>query len=149
MMTSYYDVWTHITLLIVWIGYAITEGHQEGYFYYYRNIASPSKKQNLHWMPFLERGIVLAMIAYCNYTEDGTLFPMLKDGVFVFSLILIFSFYHNGMYYATRHKLDPKIYPNKWWSTSTTSEANLEFNCTSRVVMSLIGMLGVVASLSL
>lgn len=149
MTISYNDFLIPTILLLTWIGYALIEGIQEGYFYDYRNIASPTKKQNLHWMPFLERGIVIVLIGFLNYTQEDTLFPMLKNGIFIFSLMLIFSFFHNGIYYLTRNKLDKNIYPKKWFENSATSEATIELSFISRTLMAITGLLGVITSIGL
>lgn len=149
MMTSYNDFFIHTILLIIWVGYAMIEGRQEAHLYHYRNIVSPKKKKDLHWMPFVERGIFLILIGYCSYTESGPNFPILKSGVFIASLVLIFSFFYDGVYYCMTHKLDRTKYVKKWWASSDTSEAGLEFSCTARIVMAFTGMMGIIASVGL
>lgn len=125
------------------------EGRQEAHLYHYRNIVSPGKKKDLHWMPFVERGIVLLLIGYCGYITTESYFIILKEGVFVAGLALMFSFLYDGEYYCMRDKLKPGTYVKKWWSSSDGSEAGLEFSCTARIAMAFTGMMGVIASLGL
>lgn len=131
-----------IVLLILWIIASLCEGKRDGFFYNYRTNSTNTDNHNLHWLFVLERFLILSMICWIHILSNSTL----NTGVFVFSLILIFSWFHNGQYYRTRNMLDKKIYPKGWWDTSTTSESVLEFNATSRTFMVMVGIVGIMAS---
>ena len=50
-----------------------------------------------------------------------------------FSIVLMFSFIHNGVYYIQRNKLDPNIYMRKFFDSSTTSSAWIEMDFPTRL----------------
>jgi len=68
--------------------------------------------------------------------------------VFAISLALLFSFFHNGVYFMTRNKLDSKIYPKGFWDDSTSSTAKLDLNVKSRIILAVIGCIGIIAAIS-
>lgn len=129
-------------LLQTWILVCLLEGKRDAFFYHNRKYSIKPDNKNIHWLFSVQRFIILSLI-FCMYY---ILNSALSTGVFIFSLILIFSWIHNGVYYFTRHKLDNSVYPKGWFDTSTTSEAKLEFNFISRTFMFITGIIGIVAS---
>lgn len=130
-------------LLALWIVTALLEGTRDGFFFAYRMQSKPDK-YNMHWLFTFERTVIMVLIAWiCSRSFSG-----LDTGVFALSLILIFSFVHNGQYYWTRNFLDKNIYPKKWWSSSTSSESMLEFSLVPRVFLAFVGIIGIITSLT-
>lgn len=132
-----------IILLVLWIIVALLEGTRDGFFFAYRMQSKPDRF-NMHWLFTSERTIVLVLIAWI-YSRT---YSFLDTGVFTFSLILLFSFLHNGMYYKIRHMLDKNIYPKGWWDSSTTSESMIEFSIVSRTFLAIVGSVGIITSLT-
>jgi len=137
--------------LVIWIAYSIIEGLREGYYWYYKNRGEDGNNGDIHPIFSLQRGLVLAIIwllAFVSFSAlTGLLIAIsaLKSTAFILSLMLIFSFIHNGVYYTTRNILNKNIYNLKWKDHSTTSTAKWTKFLTfrNRTIMFAIGMLGV------
>lgn len=134
-----------IVLLLSWVVVVFLEGKRDGFFFHNRNFATKPDGENIHWVFTIERAVVLGLIGSVHAFSNSAL----DTSVFVFSLILIFSWIHNGKYYKTRNKLDKNVYPKGWFDSSTTSESFLEFNVVSRTFMAIAGLVGLVASFTL
>lgn len=124
-----------IGLTILWVAYALLEGNREGYFYGYSISYAP--KKNLHGLFTLQRSIVLIFIGTCLFLSH---YYLLRDLSILFGLSLIFPFFHDGIYYITRHKINPLIYPEGWLSESTTSTAKIELDLKSRIIFLVVGL---------
>lgn len=132
-----------IILIIFWIVYALLSGTNDGYYYHYRNTSIQLKDENIHWIYFCQRFILWS----CMLLLHSLYFPILSTGVFSASLILIFSFFHNGIYYETRKRLSNyNLYPKGWFSSSTSSQATIELNNISRIFLAVVGLIGIIAS---
>ena len=60
----------------------------------------------------------------------------------IIAMLLVFPFWHNGTYYEMRRLLEPKTLEHyRFWSTSKTTTAKLNFNFPIRSVLFLCGML--------
>lgn len=136
-------------LTICWIVASLTEGVRDGHFFHDRNTSNNPDKQNIHWLFTLERFIIWTLIVKAHWLTSASYYhsSILSTGIFSFSLILIFSFFHNSMYYHTRHKLDKNVYPKGWLDTSTTSEAFIELDLRARVFLAAVGILGIITTL--
>ena len=119
-----------IVITILWIAYSLLEGFREAHYY----DTHPNHK-NIHWVYFIQRGVVLAG-AFGSLT-----IPYIESGLVCFSLVLIFSFFHNGAYYQTRHYLNKSVYPKGFFSNSDTSQAVFEFSFWWRTSMAIFGFL--------
>lgn len=116
------------------------------FFYHYRNTSTQLKDENIHWVYFIDRAFILSLISILHYYGFHS---YLSTGVYSAGLALIFSFFHNGMYYKTRNKLDNNIYTMGWKSNSTCSEATLEFEWNARVILAITGAIGIIASFTI
>lgn len=96
-----------IAILLLWVAYSILEGQREAWYFQTTN-----KIKNIHTWFTLQRIIVVAALLW-----------ILQSGWFVGPIGMLFVFFHDGMYYYTRNKLDPTIYDNGWFDQSTTSTA--------------------------
>lgn len=131
-----------LALLLSWVVVAWLEGKRDGNFFHNRNSATNPDGENIHWVFAMERAIVLGLTTWVHALSNSTL----NTGVFVFSLILMFSWIHNGKYYLTRKRLDKNVYPKGWFDSSTTSESFLEFSAVARTFMAIVGVIGIAAS---
>jgi len=103
---------------LLWILFAIYEGKREA-FYFSCKIKAPQQqayKIDEHVMFTIQRTFIASMaILACRV-------DWLNSVLVLFSFGLCFPFFHDGMYYLTRHKLDG-IYVKGWFDQSTTSSA--------------------------
>lgn len=121
--------------LILWCVYALFDGFVQAH--YYDLYPTDKGHKNIHWAYMICRLFLLTAI-YFAVDERVSVWSNI---IFCFSLIFIFSFFHNGMYYTTRHKLNPKIYEEKFFSNSETSQAVFEFDVKFRIMMCALGLL--------
>lgn len=136
-----------IVTLIGWMIYALLEGKRDGYFYHYRNTSIQLKDENIHWVYFIDRAFMLSLISVLGYYYFHS---YLITGIYSGGLALIFSFLHNGIYYQTRKKLsNGNLYSMGWRSSSTCSKATLEFGWNARVILAIIGALGIIISFTI
>lgn len=135
-------VWIKVVLFFGWIIVSITEATRDAFFYHNRVSATSPDTHNIHWLFTLERAIVLSALCYIN----SVYFTTLNTIVFTSSLVLIFSFFHNGMYFTIRNYLNKAIYPKKWLDHSTTSTDKIELSVISRTVMMVVGMVGIIST---
>lgn len=145
-MTRDFIYWMlYIAPLVSWIVYALFEGYREAY-YWHERVTSPNKTdKDLHRIFALQRGTVILLICY------GLLWPIGPWAILSFiGLSCVFSFFHNGMQYLTRNKLNPYIYKKRWWDQSTTSTAKLTKFMTpfNRTWLMFLGILIWAASFS-
>lgn len=77
----------------------------------------------------------------------GPMFYFLVSGwlemlVLVVSSILVFPFYHNGFYYLSRNKIDPRVYEKGFWDEpSKTSTSKINFSLKQRVILFVAGII--------
>lgn len=128
-----------IILLVFWILEALSFGKQDAHLYHDRMTSTNPDKENIHYLFAIDRFVLLVLISWVHFISHS----VLNTGVFASSLMLLYSFFHNSAYYATRNSLDKKVYPKKWLDSSTTSESFLEFNLISRVFMAIVGAIGI------
>lgn len=134
-----------LAIVLIWVLYSIIEGIREAYYYNLYYNASGIKNVNLHPLYTLQRGLVLLLISiFCVYWNVVVLkwdFILIiqKGLVLLGGLASLFPFFHDGFYYIMRNKLNPSIYPYKFFDHSTTSTAKFEFTFFIRVVLFIVG----------
>ncbi len=102
----------------IWCLYSITEGIRDGLFYHHYNLRS-KRLFNEHIIFTIQRTIMCFILSYLS---DFNILLFL-------SLLLNFSFFHNGSYYTMRNILNKKtynydnLYKKKWFAQSTTSSS--------------------------
>jgi len=128
-----------IFINLIWIFYSLLEGYREAFYWHYKNSNSNIIKEELdiHIIFSTQRGIVLILIGLLlfNYFKWISI-------LYVLSLMLIFSFFHNGMYYKFRNKLNGS-YKLGWKDQSTTSTAKMTKIMTyrNRTLFMILGFL--------
>lgn len=121
-----------ILIIVSWVLYAVLEGWRDAYFYHYRNTSSHPKNENLHWLYTVERILITVAVFFI-------LPGWFHTGLICMGFIFVFPFFHDGMYFLTRHRLDKKVYPFGWADNSYTSQAVWELKFFERVVGLVIG----------
>lgn len=107
-----------LTLLItniIWIGYSLTEGIMEGFYWNYENKSKRICEFNVNRIFNLQRLLILLLTGGFLVHTLGA-YSLLC----LLSMFLIFPFFHNGTYYYTRNKLDSNFYPKRWTDESKT-----------------------------
>ena len=107
-----------ITLLLanlIWIAYSMIDGFREGFYWHYRNNSRRTCEFEINRIFSLQRSLVILLIS-------GFLVHILGwfSLISTISMIMLFSYFHNGTYYLTRNKLDDKMYPMRWKDESRT-----------------------------
>lgn len=125
-----------ITLIIaIFIIYSWIEGRREGMYYHYKWRILTENKHDEHLMFSIQRALVILMFSVVGY-------PVYEYWTFLSipSMILCFSFMHNGAYYEMRNKLDSSVYREGWSSTSNSTTAKLSLNYSWRQALYIIGV---------
>jgi len=130
-----------ITLLLanlIWIAYSMMDGFREGFYWHYRNNSRRTCEFEINRIFSLQRSLVILLIA-------GFLVHTLGwySLISTVSMVMLFSYFHNGTYYLTRNKLDDKMYPMKWKDESKTLpvfySGLMRYN--KRTVLMVLGLL--------
>ena len=123
---------------IIWLMFTILEGFREGFYWYFKSNTRKDCTFEIHPFFAFQRGLVLLVIGGLLYFNIG-----IYSIASVASMILMFSFFHDGTYYYTRNKLDSNVYPLKWTAESTTSTAKLTNLMTyrNRTIFMIVGVL--------
>ncbi len=122
-----------ILVIFMWISYSIGEGMREAY-YYDSEMRTDRPHSNIHWLFFVQRGIVLIIIGVCLET---ILLPI--------ALICMFPFIHDGVYYMQRNDLDVRIYLKRFTDSSKNSTAYFEFTFLDRLFFLFGSIISLVA----
>ena len=106
---------TLILTNLIWIGYSLTEGLREGFYWHYENNSKRVCNFGINPIFNLQRVLVLIITGGFLVHTLGwlSLFSLA-------SMFLMFNFFHNGTYYYTRNKLDDRSYPKRWQDESKT-----------------------------
>jgi hypothetical protein len=123
---------------LLWIIYSVIDGMKDGFYWHFKSNSRRDSNFEIHPIFALQRGLVLLIIGLLLSYSIG-----LYSIICILSMMLIFSFFHNGTYYYTRNKLDNKIYPLRWKDESTTSTAKLTKIMTykNRSILMFFGLL--------
>ncbi len=101
-----------LTEIILWSAYMSLEGIREAFYWSVVNLLPDNlKPKNAHPEFFIQRCIVFAAFAYIS-----------QQWTVILGMFLISPFFHNGMYYTIRNKID-HFYPKRWLDQSVNSTA--------------------------
>lgn len=106
---------TLILINIIWILYSMTDGMIEGFYFHFRNNSRRICDFEINKVFSLQRILVIILISGFLVHTLGWYSILI-----IICQVLTFSFFHNGTYYLTRHKLDDRMYPLKWRDESRT-----------------------------
>jgi hypothetical protein len=123
-------------ILIIWLLYSAFEGIRESYYWWLNSKFGGDIGFNIHIIFALQRGLVILMTG------------LLIDIFLAMSLMLTFSFIHNGFYYLGRGFISKSTgeknpYPKGFFSQSTTSTAITTkiFTPTIRTISFILGII--------
>jgi hypothetical protein len=91
-------------------------------------------KSDIHILLTIFRGLVYGLLAFLTYK----IFGIFDSAIYLLSVALSFSFFHNSGYYYTRSKLDGAYTGIFDSSINTTAKFSFDFN--SRLVLFLISL---------
>jgi len=100
----------------------------------YSKTASDAFKWNEHIVFTFQRMSVALLVLTGFFLEDLTQLI----GVFI-SCVFCFSWFHNGVYYETRRRIDVPSY--NFFSSSSTSTSVIELSFIRRTALLIIGIL--------
>lgn len=128
---------TTLMVNLTWILYSMLEGMREGFYWHFKSNTTKDCQLEIHPIFSLQRGIVLILIVCILFASIGW-----YSIISVLSMMLIFSFFHNGTYYTTRNKLDKRIYLLGWRDQSDTSTARMTKIMTyrNRTILMILGI---------
>ena len=106
---------TLILTNLIWILYSLLEGVREGFYWHYENMSKKECDFNINPVFNIQRTMVIIMMAGVLVHITGW-FSLLS----ILCMILMFSFFHNGVYYYTRNKLSDVRYQKGWRDESKT-----------------------------
>jgi hypothetical protein len=107
-----------LTIYIIWILFAVASGWYEGFYWHMVSKGQIIKTGREHFIWTVFRGIIATPLVcwlFVEYSYSGL--------IGIISLMCMFPFFHDGMYYTRRNLLDSRVYPLRWKDTSTTSTA--------------------------
>ena len=119
-----------ILITLIFIVYTCLDAITQAFYY----DSNPDTK-DIHGLFLAQRAIVVASLSF-NLPSD---YSYTHIGIFALALCLIYSFFHNGVYYFSRHTLNKNIYPKGFFSNSETSTAVMEFGIGFRTALAVIG----------
>lgn len=110
-----------ICSVILWVAYSLMEGAREARYF----DANPKlPKINIYIFFIVQRLVVLGIIILAT------------NWLLAVPLILMFPFFHDGMYYLMRNELNNSVYPKRFWDNpSRTSTAVMDFHIVERILM--------------
>lgn len=131
-------------ILVAWNLFSLLEGFREAFYFHNRmnNNSGNRDKYEIHPYFAAERSIFL-IVAALTLVQN---YSMWMSSSMILSMMCIFPFLHDGMYYRYRNVLDKRLYSKRWWDQSTTSTAVLTrfFNPLSRTLFFVIGTIAYV-----
>lgn len=128
---------TLVLMNLLWIVYSLTEGIREGFYWHYENKSKRVCDFDVNPMFHLQRILVLVLTGGFMVHTLGW-YSLLSLG----SIILMFSFFHNGSYYYTRNKLDKDVYTKGWKDESRTfPPLSILMSYSKRTVTMCLGIL--------
>lgn len=118
---------------MLWVCLSMLFGAMEARYFFYKNSSPNNDQYNPHLLFTLIRGIVLVLI-----------WVIVQSWESVASMALMFSFFHDGMYYVVRNSLD-NTYSKGWFAQTTTSTSWMDIKgLTSPVVRTALCVIGIV-----
>lgn len=128
--------------VLCWILYSSLFGYCDAWYWYSANVGKYSIKdfkfKDLHPHYFVMRSIVGSLFSLLIFQNN--FFEWLGG---VICLGMVFPFFHNGFYYLTRNKIDPTKYPKGFYDMSSTSISKINFTFIARLILAILGLLGI------
>lgn len=132
MKTTIIESWIFIVLYLI---YAMIEAWEEAGYYHYRVKSGGTFYDKYEHTWFTLKRSIMAFFMVLAIGDKIIGFETL------ISLIMMFSFVHNGFYFYSRNQLNPEIYKKGWKDDSLTSTAKIELNYQVRLVLFWLGLM--------
>lgn len=118
--------------VILW---SLFEGIREAFYYDSKMRDVNASIKNEHWMFAMQRLIVFGAFSY----HDEPVIQL----IMMASFMLVFPFFHDGMYHQMRNWIDINKYPDGWTTDPDPDASNavLDFPFWMRVLMLLCGVI--------
>jgi len=131
----------YLCVVLLWIIYSSLFGYCDAWYWYSANVGKYCLKdfkfKDLHPQYFWIRTLVGSVFSYSICDMN-----LLKWFLIMVCFGMVFPFFHNGVFYKTRHEIDNTKYPLGFRDMSTTSIANVNFTFAIRSLMLSIGLIG-------
>lgn len=127
-----------ITLILIntiWIAYALAEGVEEGFYRHYEESSKRVCNFNINPIFNLQRLLFLSVISFFSFFMFGWLYLSIFP-----SLVLTFRFFHNGIYFHTRNKLDNNSYAKGWLDEPKNPKLTLT-TYKNRTITMIVGLI--------
>lgn len=111
--------------LIIIVAFAMAEGFSHAILYGRKG--HESFNWNEHWV-----FTVMRLLFGFAITIPGS--PLV-----VVSGLCMYPFFHNGMYYTQRDRIDGS-YPRRWWDMTKGSSAKTNFSVEQRIILAIHGL---------
>ena len=113
---------------IMWVLFVISSSVMEAYIFHG---VTPWSTTRINRHVFLQITRVVVFVGFFGINVNLLLY-LLPHG-------LMFPFLHDGIYYSTRHSLNPSVYKLGWRDTSTTTDARFSFGYKKRKTFFILG----------
>jgi len=125
-----------IVCFIMWILSSALNAYFQGH--YYDTIPTDTKgHHDMHPVFVVERAILLAALSAVVVLVT---YSIANGVIFFVAQCFTYSFIHNGELYATRNKLNSKVYPKGFWS-NPSKESATEYSVIMRSWMFTVGII--------
>jgi hypothetical protein len=118
-------------LLLAWGSYAIAEGIMNAAVFAHGNTNHP---YNVHHYLNAPRAVVFAFMLLVYLSGHS----LAHTASMALSMMLVFSYWHNGAYYVVRGMIDWDEY--NFFSQSTTTTARISLDFIARLWLWVVGM---------
>jgi hypothetical protein len=142
----------YIVIICCFICYAQIEGFREAAYFFDRIQASDPDKEDLHKLFTIQRLLVVVIACVGMMGMHIEVKMLLSMVLLSCSMALMFPFFHDGKYYATRNDLNKTTYIKRWkdqpsqTSTSLMDKSNIASTYSARLRLMIVGIAMVVAS---
>lgn len=125
-------------IIILWIVFALISGILEGILFHKKKANIIWCGQDIHVWFTLLRAIVALQLNLFVFLSTRDMRIVITTGL---SFIMIFPFFHDGMYYVTRELLKKGTYPKTWLDSSWRDQTSalFSFDSKERIALLLVG----------
>lgn len=124
-------------LILIWITFILITGIGEAIFFNENPKQITIQGKDIHfWFTALRTTIAIPIVIIILINVG-----ILESLLFSFIMIMIFPFFHDGIYYTTRELLKKGTYPLYWIDQSKTTNAKYSYNIVIRTIGLILGLL--------
>lgn len=128
---------TKYILILIWIAFALVSGILEAFYFSKKQKHVELWDMNIHYWFTVVRIIVAYLIVMVILFQVGKLECLL----FSIIMILIFPWFHDGMYYTTRELIKKGTYKLYWIDQSLETDAKYSYNFVIRTIALIAALL--------